>query len=290
MRRARRRPAIPSAAVRRAKTPTLPRGVELFYLLVLGKRANRFAAACRKVLTPGRIAKFAKPEKVHTDAGEEEDDDALRAIMHELREATAKAAESDKFLIDTNTAAKRVVKHSQSEFDRLGITISEGEPDLSDMIDEWRAGCVDRITSVEADQLEKIRNLLREGDGHRVETLADELEWQIEDVSSSRAELIARDQTLKLNSLVTKERHAAAGIESYVWTTSNDERVRETHEALEGQEFRWDDPPEVNDDGDTGHPGEDFQCRCIAFPVLPELDEEAPAEDDEPADVAAEEE
>jgi uncharacterized protein with gpF-like domain len=24
----------------------------------------------------------------------------------------------------------------------------------------------------------------------------------------------------------------------------------------------------VSDDGRTGHPGDDYQCRCTAFPVL----------------------
>jgi SPP1 gp7 family putative phage head morphogenesis protein len=86
------------------------------------------------------------------------------------------------------------------------------------------------------------------------------------DVSQSRAELIARDQTLKLNGQITATRQMRAGVESYVWSTSQDERVREEHAALEGQTFSWVAPPEV------GHPGQDFQCRCVAIPVVQELD------------------
>lgn len=103
-----------------------------------------------------------------------------------------------------------------------------------------------------------------ENQGLRVEELQAMLQER-GDVSESRAELIARDQTLKLNGAITEIRQTNAGVESYTWSTSNDERVRDEHAALEGQTFSWDSPPEV------GHPGEDFQCRCVAVPVIEEL-------------------
>lgn len=85
-------------------------------------------------------------------------------------------------------------------------------------------------------------------------------------VSESRAELIARDQTLKLNGQMTKVRQQNAGVDSYTWSTSLDDRVREEHAALEGQVFRWDNPPE------PGNPGDDYQCRCVAIAVIAELE------------------
>jgi SPP1 gp7 family putative phage head morphogenesis protein len=96
-------------------------------------------------------------------------------------------------------------------------------------------------------------------------------------VSESRAQLIARDQTLKLNSALTKDRHERAGIKRYRWSGSLDERERPRHRALEGQVFDWDAPPVTNDDGEENHPGEDYQCRCCAVPVLDE-DEAVEAE------------
>lgn len=85
-------------------------------------------------------------------------------------------------------------------------------------------------------------------------------------VSASRAELIARDQTLKLNAKINETHQTSAGVTSYVWSTSGDERVREEHAALAGETFDWSSPPE------PGHPGEDYQCRCVALPVMPEFD------------------
>lgn len=86
------------------------------------------------------------------------------------------------------------------------------------------------------------------------------------DVSESRAELIARDQTLKLNGQIAQMRMIRAGVGSYTWSTSGDERVRDEHAALEGQTFTWEGPPDV------GHPGQDFQCRCVAVPNLDEAE------------------
>lgn len=88
-------------------------------------------------------------------------------------------------------------------------------------------------------------------------------------VVRSRAELIARDQTLKLYGQIQQERQTSAGIVEYTWSTSEDERVREDHALLDGTVQRWDTPPVV--DRRTGrreHPGSDFQCRCSAVPIL----------------------
>jgi len=88
------------------------------------------------------------------------------------------------------------------------------------------------------------------------------------DVSDSRAQLIARDQVSKLNGNLTRERQEDIGVEGYIWRTVGDERVRDSHDEVDGQFFSWNDPP---NETDGNHPGEDIQCRCWAEPVLPEL-------------------
>ena len=84
------------------------------------------------------------------------------------------------------------------------------------------------------------------------------------DVSKSRGQLLARDQLGKLTGQLTAARHLELGIDRFQWLTSEDERVRRTHERLAGQIFSYDDPPAV------GLPGMDFQCRCSPRPVLDE--------------------
>lgn len=102
--------------------------------------------------------------------------------------------------------------------------------------------------------------------GLRVEVLAHQLQEQF-GFSDSRAALIARDQTLKLNGQLNRYKQQSLGIEEYIWMTSRDERVRKSHQKLQGTRQRWDTPPP-----ETGHPGEDYQCRCNAKPVIPEFD------------------
>ena len=81
--------------------------------------------------------------------------------------------------------------------------------------------------------------------------------------TTKRAKLIARDQSSKLNSAISQQRQQNLGIEEYVWRTSGDERVRDNHKSKNGKIFRWDSPPK-----DTGHPGSDIQCRCVAQPII----------------------
>lgn len=104
-----------------------------------------------------------------------------------------------------------------------------------------------------------------ENDGLRTEDLKVKLLAR-GGVSESRAELIARDQTLKLAGAITEIRQRNAGVDEYIWSTSLDERVRDEHAALEGERFSWSSPPAI------GHPGQDFQCRCVAVPVVDDLE------------------
>src|SRR5690606_27552239 len=83
--------------------------------------------------------------------------------------------------------------------------------------------------------------------------------------------------TTLFRSKIVEFRQTAAGIEEYIWTTSGDERVREMHAKLDGKRFKWSDPPVTNAQGDRNNPGEDYQCRCTAYAVLPELEEESSA-------------
>ena len=93
-------------------------------------------------------------------------------------------------------------------------------------------------------------------------------------VSKSRAKFWAVDQTLKLHSQITKERYGSAGLKTYIWTTSGDGAVRESHAGLDGRVFNWADPPATNPAGDRNNPGEDYRCRCTAAPNPAELEDE----------------
>lgn len=263
----RRRSAIPSKAVRRINSPQPPTAVVLFFNIAARKVAKDFARAVSKILYP-RVANFAKKEDDAARTDAEEDDDDLDDLMAELEAAAEDSFEEEAFVSSWQKAATRALSHSKKEFDRLKIHVPK-EPKLKWLVDGWQRDIVARAKGVQASQLEKIRKILADGEGHRAETLADEITRQVEDVTESRAEFIARDSVLTLNAKITQERQTSAGIEEYVWSTSLDERVREEHEDLDGETFSWDEG-----DPQEGHPGEAENCRCVAYPILPELDDE----------------
>lgn len=123
---------------------------------------------------------------------------------------------------------------------------------------------VELIKDLPAKYLDQIRQTVEENfvDGVRWEDLAAKLEER-GGVAESRAKLIARDQTSKMNGAFNEVRQTSLGIDQYTWQTSGDERVREEHAANDGQVFRWDTPP-----ANTGHPGDDVNCRCVAVPFF----------------------
>lgn len=77
-----------------------------------------------------------------------------------------------------------------------------------------------------------------------------------------RGDIVAADQSQKLNGAHARVRQGAAGVDSYTWRTQGDDRVRDEHVARDGLAFRWDSPPE------DGHPGEPINCRCFAVPRI----------------------
>jgi SPP1 gp7 family putative phage head morphogenesis protein len=119
------------------------------------------------------------------------------------------------------------------------------------------------IKSLPSQAIEKLRGRVLNdvARGTRYETLAKDIADQF-DITDRRAKLIARDQMSKVNAAITEAKQKALGIAKYEWVTSGDERVRESHADNNGKVFEWDNPP------DTGHPGDDVNCRCIAVPVI----------------------
>ncbi len=182
---------------------------------------------------------------------------------------------------DISAIGQRVAAHNAATYERVvGIPISDVM--APSRIAEFQTRNVALIESLETSQLEDLLPIISEATA--AGWASRELQAAIQErfgVGESRAELIARDQVLKLNSQVTRDRHEEAGIDAYIWRTSGDERVRDTHAELEGEQFSYEDPPVTNDQGETNNPGEDYQCRCTADPVLPTYDEETEEGDPE---------
>ncbi len=146
------------------------------------------------------------------------------------------------------------------------LGINPGTLGITHLIDRFRDENILLVENAARDYADSVRKIFDDPSAHllRVEELKAKL-LDRGSISESRAELIARDQTLKLNSQIARVRMERSGVTQFEWSTSGDERVRPEHAELDGKIFTWHDAP-------FGGPGQSYQCRCIAVPILPELD------------------
>lgn len=246
-----RRPRV-STRVRRTSTRQGPRApmklVERMQVAVIGL-VNAYIDRLMREIDPALRARFdAEPFPVGHVGGQV-------ALGHQFLETTFR-------LVDRQAAEDlgRVIP----------ISTSSVLPHARKLEQQWIENNTELIRLEErarAEVRKVVEGPLREG--VRVEEVRKKIEERL-GVVRSRAELIARDQTLKLYGQIQQARQTAAGIEEYTWSTADDERVRPRHEELDGTTQRWDDPPVVDEKtGRKEHPGGDFQCRCAAIPILP---------------------
>lgn len=268
-----------------------PAGPALAYRKALRSLSDSVAEAIAREVGPLLEASLPR-----ADRREDVDDpgsirDTIRARLANIKRAFL-GKNFDKTI---DTVAARTVAANGVEFQRiLRIDPRHVSANLAPQIEGFRKENVELIKSIPETLLDDVSRVVDEAwtKGERVESLRTKLQQRY-DVSKSKADLIARDQVLKLNAQVTQSRQTASGITEYTWTTSHDERVRgnpdgkypdsdSDHYSLDGTVQRWDAPPVTNQKtGETNHPGEDYQCRCVAVPVLAFLNDPDLADDGE---------
>jgi SPP1 gp7 family putative phage head morphogenesis protein len=130
---------------------------------------------------------------------------------------------------------------------------------------------VELITSLPTRAAERVHALTQEAllDGTRAKEIAEEIA-RSGDVTQSRALLIARTEVARTATALLQARCDSIGATHYVWRTAGDSDVRPGHRAMEGRVCEWANPPPVNEDGRImyHHPGEIWNCRCWAEPII----------------------
>lgn len=131
---------------------------------------------------------------------------------------------------------------------------------------------VELITSLPREAAQRVTKLAQESlvTSSRADAIAKEI-MRSGEVTASRATLIARTEVARAASGLTEARARFAGSEGYIWRTSDDGTVRDTHRAQEGKYVRWDSPPKTDLGLDPYHAGQGPNCRCYPEPVLPNL-------------------
>ena len=103
-------------------------------------------------------------------------------------------------------------------------------------------------------------------DGARADEIAKEIA-RTGEVTSSRALLIARTETARASNQLTEARAVSVGSEAYIWRTSEDSDVRESHKEMDGKVCYWASPPTLSD-GTTTNAGGIYNCRCYPEPIF----------------------
>jgi SPP1 gp7 family putative phage head morphogenesis protein len=138
------------------------------------------------------------------------------------------------------------------------------------LLREFEEGATKSIENFEQDIVEKLRSKLQSIilDGRSRDTVKKTIMAEL-NISKTRAKFIARQETALLTTKFKKSQYQQYGINQYKWVTVGDHKVRERHNELDGEIIDWDRPPVVDEKtGRTAHAGEDFNCRCQAFPIV----------------------
>lgn len=174
--------------------------------------------------------------------------------------------------------AQRLDDHSAEEFARMLQAVSidiTKDMFMGDFfryeLERWVQNNIDLIVTLPHKTLSAMRQICLEGyrEGKSISTITKEIQHKYKTVGKNHARLIARDQTAKLAAKVNQSRQQAAGVKEYIWICTMDGRQREDHEDLHKTRQSWDNPPIVDKrTGARAHPGEYFQCRCRAKPII----------------------
>ncbi len=110
--------------------------------------------------------------------------------------------------------------------------------------------------------------------GRRSEDLEDELRAMFPKATRTKAQLIARTEVSKTQTALTRARAEEIGARWYLWETSRDARVRDSHRHMQGVLVNWDDPPSperlihMRKPPAPYHAGDIWNCRCYPAPLL----------------------
>ncbi|MCW6079039.1 phage minor head protein [Clostridium sporogenes] len=109
--------------------------------------------------------------------------------------------------------------------------------------------------------------------GRRAESIVEDLQKKVPYMLESKAKLIARTEVSKTSTALTKARCENIGLNWYIWRTSEDQRVRKSHDHMEGVLINWNNPPspeKLIGKKFVGyyHAGNIYNCRCYPEPVV----------------------
>ena len=261
----------------RLPTNRYPATAEWQYRNELKMVVKHFRSLCETIMFPqleGWVsgADHRQPLRQDADDWQEQLNNSIRRILDAMKKPNKAAMEAAaSYADDVDDNAKRNWQRTiRAAYGVDPTTRDQARYDkLMDLWGQVNSNLITNISEKAAGQIkDEVVKALQSGT--TVDDLKDIIQERI-DVSDSRAELIARDQIGKLNGDLNEEIHRENGVDSYIWRTVGDERVRDTHRDCDNKSFSYDKDGSLDSDAekpDGNDPGQDFQCRCWAEPIL----------------------
>lgn len=175
-----------------------------------------------------------------------------------------------------NKMVNRIAKADENAWAKLGKTVGrELRKELTDaptgqFLRAFLEEQVALITSLPSEAADRVHKLTLEAvvTGTRAKEIAAEI-LRTGEVTTNRARLIARTEVARTAAGLTMARAVHVGSTHYVWRTSLDGSVRDSHKKMNGSVIPWGTAPKL-EDGTQTHAGMIFNCRCYAEPILNE--------------------
>lgn len=235
------------------------------YGATYNKRAGTFT-----VLPQSLPVEVLEAAKVYSQAAEDLHDELMKTLDG-IQKGLGKSIDSNS--VDATITIGKLNKKFDSTYgDALGTEeLSEGAKGNLDKL--YVDSINPYIKNFTDEMVRELRTMVAENAkaGYRFDSLIERIQNRYS-VSKSKAEFLAQQETSLFVSKHSEQRFKDVGITSYVWQTAGDADVRKDHSKLNGRTFDYAHPPIVDiATGRRANPGEDFRCRCVASPILPEV-------------------
>lgn len=257
---------------RKPRRPSFPFGIMQGYESELVNLVSVYRSAVERILIPSIPNLLASVDRKRPDAVRLDDiGEDVSLIIDAIQRAYGLSITTEQIQRLIHSRAIDLNRFNHLDQTKviasiIGINPIGDEPWVQQELALFTTENVKLIQNITAQETQRLQTTVLEGirRGTRAEDLIAEIRDTLK-VTENHARLIARDQISKLNGDLTKFRQTGAGFPAFMWVTAHDARVRESHAAHDGKIYLWSDPPD-----DTGAPGEDYQCRCVAIPMTQE--------------------
>jgi SPP1 gp7 family putative phage head morphogenesis protein len=241
---------------KRSRNPVKTQRIEQRYALQLRKVAQQVGSIVAP-FTPGDMSAVPTIEQL------------LKAYSDMLKDWATQTASN--MLMDVALRDEQAWQTMAKELSR-GLREEIRNAPTGRVMKQLLAEQVTLIQSIPLEAAQRVHRLTLEGleNSTRAKEIAAEI-MRTEEVSSSRAQLIARTEVSRTSTTLTQARAEHIGSPGYIWTSSHDGAVRSEHRELDGKFFTWNNPPIADKrSGTRAHAGAIWNCRCFCAPIIPD--------------------